>query len=158
MSSNDETPSAVAPPEPWWMQPLPVICLMVVALTFIQQFDWGLFSRKDQSAGTFIASGTLYSVRYDLGGGKVGGMTRSRALRHDGAVAETSVDMRATLTRDALLVHRLLRYEGGNKPVYETEHPHVIPFDRIYEVQFGDRGIVLPQQHPANDPSDSHTH
>ncbi len=155
MSSTMESPPAVAAPATWWSQPLPVICLMVVAIAFVQKFDWSGFSRTDRSTSNTIASGTLYSVRYDLGGGRVGGMTRSRAL-NDGVSGDINIDMQATLTREALVIHRLKRYDGGKTPVYETANPQVIPFDRIYEVQFGDRGIVLPEQHPANDHAHSH--
>ena len=160
MSSTIDSPPAVASPAAWWSQPMPVIFLFtgfIVLLCFIEKFDWPAIINADfsRSNGPAIASGTLYSVRYDLGGGRVGGITRSRAL-HDGVSGDTNVDMRATLTREALVIHRLKRYEGGKTPVYETANPQVIPFDRIYEVQFGDRGIVLPDQHPINDHSHSH--
>ncbi len=150
MSRSYESTSAAV----WWAQPLPVICLMVVLIVFIEKFDWRGFMGTDsgRSSGPVIASGTLYSVTYDLGGGKVGGLTRGSSI-DTGVNGEWNLDLHATLTKDALIVQRLKRYDGGKKPVYDAANPQIIPYDRIYEVRFGERGIPLPKQELAHDHS-----
>lgn len=132
-------------PAAWWSKPLPVLCLAAVVIVFIERFDWRAFAGSETAASNrAIASGTLFTVRYDRGGGKVGELTRSTVLS-DGCDGEWNLDMRATLTKEALVVHRLKRYENGHRPVYDVENPQVIPYDRIFAVQFGDRGVILPR-------------
>lgn len=129
----------------WWAKPVPVICLMIVLVVFIERFDWrGLAGSGTAGSSPTIAAGTLFSVTYDLGRDKVGELTRSTAISQ-GSEGSWNLDMRATLTKEALIIYRLKRYEGGKNPVYDTENPQVIPYDRLYTVQFGERGVVLPR-------------
>lgn len=137
-------------PVVWWSNPVPVICLAIVLIVFIEKIDWRAFLGSETSASSrAIASGTLFSVRYDRGGGKVGELTRSTVLS-DGSEGEWNLDMRATLTKEALVIHRLKRYDNGQRPIYDTENPQVIPYGHIYAVQFGDRGVILPRTNPTN--------
>jgi hypothetical protein len=158
MIHDEERPMSYAPTATdahdstlWWSKPLPVICLMIVLVVFIERFDWrGLTGSGTSATSQTIASGTLFSVTYDLGRDKVGELSRSTVISQ-GSEGEWNLDMRATLTKEALVIYRLKRYEGGKNPVYDTENPQVIPYDRIYAVQFGERGVILPRAIPVND-------
>jgi hypothetical protein len=90
-------------------------------------------SRTDAgNEGGVIAEGTLYSVTYEREDGKHTTITRSSAPPANGT---WNVDAYGKLNSRALVLTYPGRRELG---------PHVIPFDRIVDVQFGDGGIKNP--------------
>jgi hypothetical protein len=77
-----------------------------------------------------IAEGTLLYVKYDYGDGKVGGFTRvDNAQAVPGGNGSWNVDARGKLTSKFLVITYPSQKELG---------PHVIPAERLFEVQFVD--------------------
>jgi len=86
------------------------------------------------AAGETIAEGTLFTVKYDLGDGKVGGFTRyDSSAAVPGGNGSWNVDATGRLTSKFLVITYANRAALG---------PHVIPVDRLYEVQFGNGELV----------------
>ncbi len=83
--------------------------------------------------GEVIAEGTLYRVRYETGEGTVEEISRTSLSRVGGGLK--NVDAHAQLTNDALVITYAQRPGFG---------PHVIPMNRLLEVQFGDGLIANP--------------
>lgn len=80
-----------------------------------------------------VAEGILFSVEYQLEGGKTGGFTRlnlSQAV--PGGNGSWNVDAYGQLTQQFLIITRPQREDLG---------PQVIPAHRLVNVQFGDGGI-----------------
>jgi hypothetical protein len=80
-----------------------------------------------------VAEGTIFSVEYEMEGGRTGGFTRlneSKAV--PGGNGSWNIDAHGRLTRGFLLITRPQRTDLG---------PHVIPVHRLVSVQFGDGGI-----------------
>lgn len=92
--------------------------------------------------GDTVAEGTIFNVKYDLGDGKVGGFTRyDNSAAVPGGNGSWNVDAQGKLTSKFLVITYANRAALG---------PHVIPVDRLYEVQFGNGGLVQvshPDQH-----------
>ena len=88
----------------------------------------GCSSRNDT-----VAEGVIYSVEYEMEGGRTGGFTRlnnSKAV--PGGNGSWNVDARGRLTRDFLVITRPQRKDLG---------PLAIPAHRLVRVQFGDGDI-----------------
>ena len=88
----------------------------------------GCGSRSDT-----VAEGVIYSVEYEMEGGRTGGFTRlnnSKAV--PGGNGSWNVDARGRLTREFLVITRPQRKDLG---------PLAIPAHRLVRVQFGDGGI-----------------
>jgi hypothetical protein len=80
-----------------------------------------------------VAEGVIFSVEYQMGGGRTGGFTRlndSKAV--PGGNGSWNIDARGRLTREFLLIIR---------PQRPRLALLVIPVDRLVSVQFGDGGI-----------------
>jgi len=92
------------------------------------------FSSKTEarSDSDVIAEGTIFSVTYEQADGRTTMITRSSAAPANGT---WNVDAHGRLTSQALVLTYPGRRELG---------PHVIPFDRIVDIQFGDGGIKHP--------------
>jgi hypothetical protein len=92
-----------------------------------------------------VAEGVIYSVEYQMEGGRTGGFTRlnnSKAV--PGGNGSWNVDAYGKLTRDFLIITRPQSRDLG---------PHVIPVRRLVSVQFGDGGIKEVKENqpaPAN--------
>jgi hypothetical protein len=95
--------------------------------------DFSTSGSGGKSTGSVIAEGTVYSVTYQQADGKT--TTISRAGFPPDGGGTWNIDAHGVLTADALVV----TYPGDR-----TRGPHVIPFDRIIDVRFGDYGIKTP--------------
>jgi hypothetical protein len=88
-----------------------------------------------------VAEGVIYSVEYQLEGGRSGGFTRlneSKAV--PGGNGSWNIDAHGRLTREFLIITRPQRPGLG---------PWVIPVHRLVSVQFGDGGIQqVDESHP----------
>jgi len=94
-------------------------------------------SKSEAKGGHVLAEGTIYSVKYEQGDGKIGGFTRlDSAAAVPGGNGSWGVDAHGKLTSEALII---------TYPKQAGLGPHVIPYDRILDVQFGDGGIALPK-------------
>lgn len=80
-----------------------------------------------------VAEGVIFSVEYQMEGGRTGGFTR---LNEPKAVpsgnGSWNIDAYGRLTREFLFITRPQRSDLG---------PQVIPVHRLLNVQFGDGGI-----------------
>lgn len=80
-----------------------------------------------------VAEGTIFSVEYQLEGGRTAGFTRSNESKSvPGGNGSWNVDAHGKLTRDFPVITRLQNTELG---------PLVIPVHRLINIQFGDGGI-----------------
>jgi len=80
-----------------------------------------------------IAEGVIFSVEYQMEGGRTGGFTRlNNAKAVPGGNGSWNVDAHGRLTREFLIITRPQRKDLG---------PMVIPAHRLVNVQFGDGGI-----------------
>jgi hypothetical protein len=95
--------------------------------------------------GPVIAEGTIFTVTYEQTSGKLTTISRASYPPDGGGV--WNVDAHGVLTADALVI----TYPGDR-----SRGPHVIPFDRIVDVRFGDYGYVKPGVTPA--PADHGEH
>ena len=80
-----------------------------------------------------ITEGMIFSVEYQMEGGRTGGFTRlneSKAV--PGGNGSWNMDAYGRLTREFLIITRPQRRDLG---------PQVIPVHRLVNVQFGDGGI-----------------
>ena len=80
-----------------------------------------------------VAEGVIFSVEYQMEGGRTGGFTRlneSKAV--PGGNGSWNMDAYGRLTREFLIITRPQRRDLG---------PQVIPVHRLVNVQFGDGGI-----------------
>jgi hypothetical protein len=89
-----------------------------------------------------VAEGILYSVEYQLDGGRTGGFTRLNIAKAvPGGNGSWNVDAYGKLTRDFLLITRPQARDLG---------PDLIPVHRLVRVQFGDGGIKeVKENQPA---------
>ncbi|MHC1768559.1 MAG: hypothetical protein AB9869_30490 [Verrucomicrobiia bacterium] len=81
-----------------------------------------------------VAEGVLYSVEYQLEGGRTGGFTRlnnSKAV--PGGNGSWNIDAYGRLTPEFLIITRPQHKELGQQ---------IIPVHRLVNVQFGDGGIA----------------
>jgi hypothetical protein len=86
-----------------------------------------------QSGTGVAAEGIIYSVEYQLEGGRTGGLTRANNSKAvPGGNGSWNVDAYGMLTHDFLIIRYAKRPELG---------PEVIPVHRLISVQFGDGGI-----------------
>jgi hypothetical protein len=92
-----------------------------------------------------VAEGVIFSVEYQMEGGRSGGFTRLNEPKAvPGGNGSWNVDAYGRLTREFLVITRPQRRELG---------PQVIPAHRLVSVQFGDGGIKQvneSQPKPAN--------
>jgi hypothetical protein len=80
-----------------------------------------------------IAEGVIYSVQYDIGEGKTGGLTRVNTPKAvPGGNGSWNVDAYGKLFEDCLVL---------TQPASRSLGPKVIPIRRLLYVQFGDGGI-----------------
>lgn len=111
------------------------------------------FNSTPKEAKDSVVEGTLFSVSYDLGGGRVGGLSRGATPETvPGGNGSWNVDARAVLTdRFLIITDRSHSQELG---------PLVIPVERLYSVQFGDGGVQFtPKGLPTrNENHDSNHH
>lgn len=80
-----------------------------------------------------VAEGVIFSVEYEMEGGRTGGFTRlneSKAV--PGGNGSWNIDAHGRLTREFLIITRPQRSDLG---------PQVIPAHRLVSIQFGDGGI-----------------
>jgi hypothetical protein len=93
------------------------------------------FNEAAPKDGETVAEGTIFSVKYDLGDGKIGGFTRlDNAHAVPGGNGSWNVDAQGRLTSRFLII---------TYPYREKElGPQVIPVERLYDVQFGNGGIA----------------
>src|SRR5437660_1303767 len=85
--------------------------------------------RGEKSSGAeTIQEGVIFSVEYDLGAGRTGGLTRrNHANAVPGGNGSWNVDARGRLTRDFLFITRVQQTNLG---------PMVIPVPRLISLQF----------------------
>lgn len=96
----------------------------------------GCTSRSDT-----VAEGVIYSVEYEMEGGRTGGFTRLNSSKAvPGGNGSWNVDARGRLTREFLVITRPQMKELG---------PLVIPAHRLVRVQFGDGGIKVDEKQPS---------
>lgn len=89
-----------------------------------------------------VAEGVIFSVEYQMEGGRTGGFTRlneSKAV--PGGNGSWNVDAHGRLTSEFLIVTRLRQRDLG---------PLVIPARRLVSVQFGDGGIKQVEENQPN--------
>jgi hypothetical protein len=90
--------------------------------------------RQQKLSEAVVAEGVVFSVEYDIGGGKTEGLARAN---FSGAVpggnGSWNIDAYGKLTKDFLIITR---------PQHKDLGPHVIPINRVLSVQFGDGGIL----------------
>lgn len=99
--------------------------LIVTALLFAGCASTG-------GSGT-VAEGVIFSVEYQMEGGRTSGLTRLNASTAvPGGNGSWNVDARGRLTREFLVITRPQQGDLG---------PLVIPVHRLVSVQFGDGGI-----------------
>ena len=80
-----------------------------------------------------VAEGVIFSVEYQMEGGRTGGFTRLNDFKAvPGGNGSWNVDAHGRLTRDFLVVTRPQQSDVG---------PLIIPANRLVSVQFGDGGI-----------------
>jgi hypothetical protein len=80
-----------------------------------------------------VAEGTVFSVEYQMEGGRTGGFTRLNEPKAvPGGNGSWNVDAHGRLTREILIITRPQRADLG---------PQVIPVHRLVSIQFGDGGI-----------------
>jgi hypothetical protein len=102
-------------------------------------------SPSANSSSSIVAEGVIYSVEYQVEGGRTGGFTRvnnSKAV--PGGNGSWNVDAYGKPTRDFLIITRPPALHLG---------PEVIPVSRLVRVQFGDGGIKEVKENqpaPAN--------
>jgi hypothetical protein len=80
-----------------------------------------------------VAEGVIFSVEYQMEGGRTGGLTRlneSKAV--PGGNGRWNIDAHGRLTREFLVITR---------PQRQDLEPLVIPAHRLVSVQFGDGGV-----------------
>jgi hypothetical protein len=107
-------------------------------------------ARQSDPGQETIAEGTIFSVKYDYGDGRVGGFTRFDAANTvPGGNGSWNVNAQGRLTSQYLIITYPGRKELG---------PHVIPADRLFEVQFGDGGIRSVRGEPGLESVESKGH
>jgi hypothetical protein len=114
---------------PWFSLLLAVSAMLLSGCNV----DFSTRSDGRNQAGPVISEGTIYSVTYEQADGKP--TTISRASFPPEGGGTWNVDAYGTLTAQALVITYPGRRELG---------PHIIPFDRVVEVRFGDGGIQNP--------------
>ena len=113
------------------------------------------FNGPQDTGGEVVAEGTIFFVKYDYGDGKVGGFTRyDTSAAVPGGNGSWNVDARGKLTSKFLVI--TYNNRAGLRE-------HVIPIDRLYEVQFGDGDLVriksgADDHHAATHDHDDHPH
>lgn len=126
--------------------------LLAASLMAVTGCNMDFSSRTEarKNSSDVIAEGTIYSVKYEQGDGKIGGFTRlDSAAAVPGGNGLWGVDAHGKLTREALVI---------TYPKQAGLGPHVIPYDRILDVQFGDGGIALPKVSVTHGDHASHDH
>jgi hypothetical protein len=101
---------------------------LIIAATFVFTGCAPTSSKSDT-----VAEGVIFSVEYQMEGGRTGGFTRlneSKAV--PGGNGSWNVDAFGRLTREFLIITRPQRSDLG---------PQVIPAHRLVSIQFGDGGI-----------------
>jgi hypothetical protein len=125
--------------------------LLAVSAMLLSGCNVDLSSRGDSrtQAGAVVSEGTIYSVTYQQADGKP--YTISRASFPPEGNGVWNIDAHGTLTSQALVITYPGRRDMG---------PHIIPFDRIVEVKFGDGGIKNPgaSNHAAHEHASDHGH
>ena len=97
-------------------------------------------SSGNNSSGV-VAEGVIYTVEYQMEGGRTGGFTRlneSKAV--PGGNGSWNVDAYGKLTRDFLIITRPQSRDLGAE---------VIPVHRLVHIQFGDGGIKQVSENAA---------
>ncbi len=105
-----------------------IILGLIIAATLVLSGCSPTSSKSDT-----VAEGVLFSVEYQMEGGRTGGFTRlneSKAV--PGGNGSWNIDAYGRLTREFLVITRPQRSDLG---------PQVIPAHRLVSVQFGDGGI-----------------
>jgi hypothetical protein len=96
------------------------------------------------NSSAVVAEGVIYTVEYQMEGGRTGGFTRlneSKAV--PGGNGSWNIDAYGKLTRDFLIITRSQSRDLG---------PEVIPVHRLVHVQFGDGGIKQVKENQAAPP------
>jgi hypothetical protein len=100
---------------------------------------------QSNSTSDTIAEGVIYSLEYQMEGGRTGGFTRSNDSKAvPGGDGSWNVDAHGRLTREFLIITWPQQRELG---------PKVIPAHRLVNIQFGDGGIknvVVNQPKPGS--------
>jgi hypothetical protein len=85
------------------------------------------------SQSGIVAEGVIFSVEYQMEGGRTGGFTRLNESKSvPGGNGSWNVDAHGRLTREFLIITRPQRTDLG---------PEIIPAHRLVRIQFGDGGI-----------------
>jgi hypothetical protein len=126
--------------------------LLAVSAMLLSGCNVDFSTRSDgrNQMGGVISEGTIYTVTYEQADGKP--TTISRASFPPEGSGTWNVDAYGTLTSQALTITYPGRRDMG---------PHIIPFDRIVEVRFGDGGIKNPglgSQAPQEHATEVHGH
>jgi hypothetical protein len=101
-------------------------------------------SSPSNTPSSIVAEGIIYSVEYQLEGGRTGGFTRANnAKAVPGGNGSWNVDAYGKLTRDFLLITR---------PKHSDLGPEVIPAHRLINIQFGDGGIKQVKENQSAPP------
>lgn len=115
--------------------------LLQLAVTLIVMPGIGC-SPSANSSAPIVAEGVIYSLEYQMEGGRTGGLTRvnnSKAV--PGGNGAWNIDAYGKLTRDFLIITR---------PQLRDSGPELIPVSRLVRVQFGDGGIKdVKENQPA---------
>jgi hypothetical protein len=102
-------------------------------------------SPSNSNPSGIAAEGIIFSVEYQLEGGRTGGYTRfNDAKAVPGGNGSWNVDAYGKLTRDFLIITR---------PQHPDLGPEVIPVHRLINVQFGDGGIKEVKETQAASPN-----
>ena len=90
-------------------------------------------SPSSNNSSDIVAEGIIFSVEYQMEGGRTGGFRRlNMAQVVPGGNGSWNLDAYGKLTRDFLIITR---------PQHSDRGPEVIPVHRLINVQFGDDGI-----------------
>src|SRR5919204_246055 len=101
-------------------------------------------SAPNSNPSGVVAEGVIYSVEYQLEGGRTGGFTRvNNAKAVPGGNGSWNVDAYGKLTRDFLVI---------TWPQHSDLGPEVIPAHRLINIQFGDGGIKQVKENQSAPP------
>jgi hypothetical protein len=106
---------------------LSLLALTVIAVLFLTS------CAPPSGKSDTVAEGVIFSVEYQMEGGRTGGFTRLNEPKAvPGGNGSWNVDAHGRLTREFLIITRPQRSDLGSQ---------VIPAHRLVSVQFGDGGI-----------------
>jgi hypothetical protein len=118
---------------------------LVLAAATIASFGC---SPPSSSPPATVAEGVIFSVEYQIEGGRTAGFTRSNNSKAvPGGNGSWNVDAYGKLTPEFLIITRQQSPDLG---------PEVIPVHRLVSVQFGDGGIKQIKEGQPAPPTERH--